>query len=744
MTNVLEIARGYVAAGLSVLPIRADGTKAPAVASWSPYTDAIATDAELREMFAGNVGIGIITGRVSGNLEVIDFDDPAKLKPWRDRCRSQGMAEVTSRLVLIETPTGGFHVLYRSENAPDGNTKLAYAIGTDGRREIAIETRGERGYVLAPGSPPACHSSHKPYKLVHGAYEQLPVLTAEERVKLLDAARELDETPSPPPARQEHETPMGATGLTPGDDYDARGDIRPLLERHGWTPVSIDASGEKWRRPGKSEGISATLAHCTSNGVPLFHAFSSNAQPFEADNDYGPFRVYALLEHGGDPSAAAKQLYAEGYGDRRTDERRRPAEPGNTSEAFKPQKKSYPDPPDDDAFYGTLGEIVKAIEDHTEADPVGILAQALVMFGSVIGRTAHWTAERDTHYGNLFAVTVGPTSSGGKGVAYGHARSIFDEVDPEWARNRIKGGSSTGEGLIHHVRDATTKLVKGVEEIVDEGVTDKRLLVFESEYASALKRMNAPHNTLSAIFRQAWDGLGALSTLTKGAPETATGAHISLIAHITPDELRRYLTDTETANGYANRNLWLSVRRSKSLPDGSSLDPSVLSPYITRLKNAVGFARTAGEIQRDQSATLVWRAVYDRLRSEKPGLLGPITSRAAPQVMRVAMLYALIDLSPEIRAAHLIAALALWEYCENSARYLFGDTSGDPIADRILAELIRLRPAGLDRTAINRLFDGHVTANRIDSALKILAEGGLARCDRQSTGGRDAEVWTAV
>lgn len=133
--------------------------------------------------------------------------------------------------------------------------------------------------------------------------------------------------------------------------------------------------------------------------------------------------------------------------------------------------------------------------------------------------------------------------------------------------------------------------------------------------------------------------------------------------------------------------MWVCVRRSKTLPEGGSIKNSDLTPLISLLDKVITFARAGGEIKWDDAARKEWRAVYPKLSEGKPGLLGAIISRAEAQVMRLACLYALLDFSYFVRPEHLKAALALWEYCEASCQYIFGDTLGDPVADEILSRL---------------------------------------------------------
>jgi 8-oxo-dGTP pyrophosphatase MutT (NUDIX family) len=217
---------------------------------------------------------------------------------------------------------------------------------------------------------------------------------------------------------------------------------------------------------------------------------------------------------------------------------------------------------DEAAYHGLAGDIVRTIKPHTEADPVAILIQFLIYFGNVIGDTAHYKHEEDVHHTNLFCILVGASGRSRKGVSGNRAKSVFKGVDEIWEASRMKGGLSSGEGLIEEVRDEVKRwnVKDQVEEIVDPGVKDKRLVVTETEYGRVLAACGRQGNILSAILRQAWDS-SKLSTMTRNSPLTATAPHISLIGHITPDELRAQLTRTDAANGYANRNCWCGAPR---------------------------------------------------------------------------------------------------------------------------------------------------------------------------------------
>jgi len=293
-TDILNAAQAYLEAGLCVLPARL-AEKRPAVASWKQYQTRPPTPVELRAWFANGHALCILTGVVSGNNEMIDFDAAGALfDRWAEIVRSEtpGLLE---RLVIERTQRGGYHVDYRCAVPVCGNLKLAQRRGADGKLETLIETRGEGGLFLCAPSPG--------YELLQGTFTDLPILTAEERDTLLSAAWALNEhVPSPEPI------PAGSTGGTrPGDDFAERGDVRALLTSHGWA-LAKSGENEYWRRPGKASGWSATLKD------RVFYVFSANADPFKPGKAYGPFGVYTLLEHNGDYSGAASALRALGYG----------------------------------------------------------------------------------------------------------------------------------------------------------------------------------------------------------------------------------------------------------------------------------------------------------------------------------------------------------------------------------------------------------------------------------------------
>jgi hypothetical protein len=386
--------------------------------------------------------------------------------------------------------------------------------------------------------------------------------------------------------------------------------------------------------------------------------------------------------------------------------------------------------------------MVRTISPHSESDPVAILIQFLAAAGNIIGRRCYYQVESDRHHANLFAVLVGPSSKARKGTSWGRVSAIARVADQQWAEDRRKGGLSSGEGFINEVRDEITKwnAKDKAWESVDPGVPDKRLMIIEPEFAGALAVMERHGNTLSPVLRKAWDG-DKLSTMTRNSPLTSTGAHVSVVAHITEAELRARPTRTDTANGFANRFLFPLVKRSKELPFGGDLTDSEILRIGQQLKEVIGRLPDLHRVTMTDEARKMWGNIYSKLSADKPGMLGAVTARAEAQTVRLALIYALLDSQQRIDRPHLEAGLSVWKYCEASAEHIFGDATGDHVVDEITRALRGAGADGLTRNALRDLFGRHQPSERIGAALADLLARGMARSETRGIGGRPVETW---
>lgn len=402
-----------------------------------------------------------------------------------------------------------------------------------------------------------------------------------------------------------------------------------------------------------------------------------------------------------------------------------------------------PSPPEllDDALYGPLGDWVRLIEPHTEASPAALLFSGLVAVGCLVGRSPFTVLDGARHGVNLFALLVGRTSDGRKGTAEKRVRSMLRDLDPDFVKANFATGLSSGQGLIHAVRDARPGLG---DKPGDPGVADKRLAITEAEFVSPLKQMGRDGNTLSPIIREAWDGF-ALRTLVKGDPLQATDPHIAILAQITPDELRRHLDDTSVSNGFVNRFLFCwTDRGGRFLPFASYPDPGREREVIEHLRHAVVSARKVTRVDAFTSpARDWWEDHYRGLTSGRPGRLGAATQRGAAQVRRIALLFASLDGAHVLDAAHLDAAYAVWLYASESAAYVLGDSALSSKAQALDAALRNAGAEGMDRVAIRRQVFGTNSASKkeIDIVLSEIRDAGLGLAVVEKTHGRPREVW---
>jgi len=402
-----------------------------------------------------------------------------------------------------------------------------------------------------------------------------------------------------------------------------------------------------------------------------------------------------------------------------------------------PAPEGWPEPPAPDAYYGLAGDIVGAIAPHTEADPVAVLVQLLVACGALIGRGGWFEVEATRHYTNEFSVLVGDSALSRKGSALGHVKRLLGEVEEDFP-TRMKKGLSSGEGVVWLLRDPSGRDARAP----DPGAPDRRLLLTEPEFARVLSGREL--SSLSPVLREAWDGED-LETLTRNSPLRATEAHLALIGHITAAELRHCSTTISIANGFLNRFLFVACRRTQLLPEGGERDPLGNTGLKDRLAQALEHARGAGQLRLHSSAKTYWSDRYKEMsKRSMDGVTGALTARAEAHSIRLALIYALLDGASSIKVEHLQAAFALWEYAARSAVWAFGDATGDPLAEQIHRTLLD-NPMGLTRTQVHELQHRNRPAAQIREALAALEQTGRAEKSRRSqTGGRPAELWTAI
>ncbi|MGK2965523.1 MAG: AAA family ATPase [Tepidiformaceae bacterium] len=318
-TDIRLLAFEFLQMDLCPMPPKQDGSKRPHPGDWRTYQHRLPTRRELDSWYSeGLTGIGAVCGAISGGLELFEFDDMETYLAFCEVAEQAGLGELVSRVRLAyseRTPGNGIHWFYRCEEIA-GNTKLAtVSAPTDANPrgvKVLIETRGEGGYAVMAPSFGAVHPSGLAYEVLSGNPGDIITITPEERASLWALARTFGKEPEQPAPVSAAQPRSGDADARPGDVFNDSATWGQVLEPCGWRRVYSRAGTTYWRRPGKTEGVSATTNHTGNDTLIVF----STSTPFDiAPASYSKFAAYAVLHHGGDYQAAGRALLAEGYGE---------------------------------------------------------------------------------------------------------------------------------------------------------------------------------------------------------------------------------------------------------------------------------------------------------------------------------------------------------------------------------------------------------------------------------------------
>ena len=404
-------------------------------------------------------------------------------------------------------------------------------------------------------------------------------------------------------------------------------------------------------------------------------------------------------------------------------------------------RNDWPAPLADAAYYGSAGKFVQAISPLTEADPAALLLHYLAYTGILLGRKSRALIGMDEHPARHNVLIIGPTGSGGrKGTSETPNRELIKRVDPLMG-SRIKSGLVSGEGIVWVIRDP--KRNADDEEYEEDVSDDKRLITIETEFASLLQVIKRSSNTTSATIRAAWDGK-PLETLAKNKPARCAEPHVAVIGHITPDELKGLADNIDINNGLLNRFIWCAAKRSKLLPRGHAIPPATFNTLVTALADVLGWARQhAGEVTLSPEAEGLWIEWYTGwMATPRQGLVAAALGRLDAITLRLAVSYALLDMSMAILPEHLYAARAVAEYHERTVEWLLVERSGNRQADDVLAE-VELA-GGMTRTEIHNFLGRNLSRESIDTIRDLLLATGKIRVTRTPGAGgkgRRQEVW---
>lgn len=752
-----EAADRLHAAGLCLLPAARKGAKKSIpLKTWKEFQSRLPTEAERNEWFDRSPNaICIVCGAVSGNLEVIDFDlGGVAFDEWWTRV-TESHPGLYEKLTIETTPSGGKHVIYRCEAAVSGNAKLAQrrheAEGPDeieigGKRfqprkdpsgawhvDVAmIETRGEGGVFLCAPSPG--------YEVVQGSLTALPLLTVDERDVLLGCAwalNELQVAPLDGPDRSRTDT---KSELRPGDDFNARGDVRETLLRHGW---SLDRAGENehWRRPGKSDAHSATL----KGGV--FYCFSSNASPFEPNRAYSPFAVMTLLDHHGDFAAAARALSQQGFGNRRSEA----DTPGIAVTDEANAAKAVPSDPGPVPLEllrvpGFISEVMDhCLEIAPYPNQTLAFSGALVLQAFLAGRKVRDAGDNRS---NLYVL----------GLAHSSAGKDF----PRKLNARILQAAGLGHCLGERLASG-----EGIEDALN---VQPCMLVQTDEIDGLLQAINrskeARHESVMSTLLTLYSASSSIYPLRRKAGSVPAGVIdqpcLVLLGTAIPNHWYEALSARMLTNGFFARMLIL-----ESGPRGPGQEPSIRSLPAGVVETARSWARLglgAGGISGDLSPRIVGHteeakllltemrqaaeAEYSRCESMQDPVGTTVWGRTSELVRKLALIYAV---SQSMEAGEIGGDAVRWAtrlVVHQTRRMLFmaeGHVAENPFDALCLRVIEKLRNAPNRRLSHSVLLKRmKVDIKTLRDIIDTLEERRELRIESVSTGGRVAVIYHLV
>ena len=380
-------------------------------------------------------------------------------------------------------------------------------------------------------------------------------------------------------------------------------------------------------------------------------------------------------------------------------------------------------------YYGIAGEVGSLASENSEADPMAVYVSFLTAAAAMLGRYKYIYVGDSKHYARLFAALVGASSRSRKGTSFKSVRHIIRKTEELYFKRSITrgfdslaiadGGLSSAEGLIYAVRDEAEQTSGKDNKPLWDAVVDKRLLVVEEELANVLKISQREGNTLSPLLRKSWDG-GTLAPMTKNNRLKATDPHINTLGHITQYELKYLMSEADLHNGLSNRFLWVCVRRTQKMAFPQRMDDSKLLALAIRLSDALIKSETEQVVEMSAEARQYWARQYHIVSADITGLMGSVTSRSEAYVLRLGLLFCLLDGLSQIEQKHLQAAVDLVAFCNESVEFIFStpaESEAGTDADKLLKALDK-KP--MTQSEVSRVFQGHKTKCQLTHLLTDL------------------------
>jgi 5S rRNA maturation endonuclease (ribonuclease M5) len=413
-------------------------------------------------------------------------------------------------------------------------------------------------------------------------------------------------------------------------------------------------------------------------------------------------------------------------------------------DSWKADVEEYPELPPE-ALQGIAGRFVELATHNSEADPAAVLIQMLARFGAEAGRNPYIRVGDTRHHSAIFVIVVGQSSKARKGTSYAPVDKLFQLSAFDYTNpcTSSPGPLSSGEGIVYALRDEIREWDKKAKEYVvtDPGVEDKRIFIVDEEIAALFQAVKRDGNTASPILRRSWDG-NSIAPMTKGNRISCSAPHLVAVGHIVQDELLALITASDCFNGFANRFLFCCARRQRRVPFPQPMPENELKEIQKDLKYVLTVAQSMEqEITFDDEARQLWINSYDELTEAAPGRLGAVTNRSEAQVIRLSLLYALLDGSDRITYTHLRAALALWSYCRASAAYIFGSQASNKEHQRVIDALKEHGSMTLTQIS-TKVFKYHKKSDELRQLLTQMIESGTITQKTIKTTGRSRTEFT--
>lgn len=412
--------------------------------------------------------------------------------------------------------------------------------------------------------------------------------------------------------------------------------------------------------------------------------------------------------------------------------------------------------PDPACLYGLVGDVARAGGDTTEANPFAVAANFIAFMSCAVGRGPYMPVGNTWHHSRQFMLHIGRSGRGRKGDAVSlisrierALKALSQDATPQVHR----GGLSSREGLVYLIHDGYTE---GKTEV--EAVLDKRLLVIESEFANVLHQGKREGNTLSAALRDCWDGV-SMKPATKSSRLWATDPHIAMIGAVTPGELLGLMASRELTNGFANRFMMFWAERTKMLAFPRATHQEDVDALAERVHEVLMFCKAERWAEKDHmrvelspDARKRYEKLYlGELNDNSAGeRITAMIERRAPMLLRLAMLFALCDLSTTAEVHHINAALAWVRYSVESVKFIFASAADEVAAAETndtaqkIVEFLQANKRVTRKQITVDCFKGHATKTRIDAALDELLSNNPPRItveQERGASGRPAKFY---